>query len=407
MGAVAFFVGLILLGLVIMFKEDRDKTNICNKIYRKLVDRGGLEHLTPSEWGALERYILEKWKYASEQYRKSFFGRADARKEYGDEQSDEERHCSEHEIDWSRSEPDVWGSHPIHFDDESYQKWVEQWREEMQRNRFSARFKNLLREKHVDNPDVYRRANIDRKLFSKIISKESYVPGKSTVLALAVALKLDLSETRGCYGGPVTLFQTAFFQMSLSTFFWKEVSTTSTKSTRRSASMSRRYLAAQCARAEAKKFCSGRNCRFAGDTKRGVIVVQEDTSGISRTSARKTRHKPSFRCMPCAACFQACVFSGKLSDSSTPTHPAQSRQSPMSWWRNVFGLYKGRALKALSECGRGYTYNAKDVLRLLLIGGGIARRSEMEDFIRREYTSWFSRICVGKQSYPCAERRRR
>ncbi|MBQ7606728.1 MAG: hypothetical protein IJU76_01935 [Desulfovibrionaceae bacterium] len=196
MGAVAFFVGLILLGLVIMFKEDRDKTNICNKIYRKLVDRGRLEHLTPREWGALERYILEKWKYASEQYRKSFFGRADARKEYGDEQSDEERHCSEHEIDWSRSEPDVWGSHPIHFDDESYQKWVEQWREEMQRNRFSARFKNLLREKHVDNPDVYRRANIDRKLFSKIISKESYVPGKSTVLALAVALKLDLRETR-------------------------------------------------------------------------------------------------------------------------------------------------------------------------------------------------------------------
>lgn len=60
---------------------------------------------------------------------------------------------------------------------------------------FSEMLMRLIRESGENNSVIYKRANIDRRHFSKILNHKDYQPSKQTVLAFAIALCLDFGTT--------------------------------------------------------------------------------------------------------------------------------------------------------------------------------------------------------------------
>jgi hypothetical protein len=63
-----------------------------------------------------------------------------------------------------------------------------------QEDTFQKKLFQLIDASGESDPEVYKRANIDRKLFAKIRKDENYRPSRKTAIALALALKLSLKE---------------------------------------------------------------------------------------------------------------------------------------------------------------------------------------------------------------------
>ena len=61
---------------------------------------------------------------------------------------------------------------------------------------FHDKLFELIAKAGIDNKDVWKLANLDRKHFSKIQCDANYHPKKKTVMALCIALKLNLDEAK-------------------------------------------------------------------------------------------------------------------------------------------------------------------------------------------------------------------
>jgi hypothetical protein len=60
---------------------------------------------------------------------------------------------------------------------------------------FSECLIRMIDERGLTDPEVYKKANMDRKLFNHIKNDRHYRPKKPTAVALAIAMRLSLKET--------------------------------------------------------------------------------------------------------------------------------------------------------------------------------------------------------------------
>ncbi|NCB41174.1 MAG: hypothetical protein EOM59_00920 [Clostridia bacterium] len=75
------------------------------------------------------------------------------------------------------------------------EKHIDEWIDKTIQPSFNEVLFHYIDSKKIEkDSEVYKKAGVDRKTFSKIRSSKKYKPSKSTVIALALALELDEDE---------------------------------------------------------------------------------------------------------------------------------------------------------------------------------------------------------------------
>lgn len=92
------------------------------------------------------------------------------------------------------------------------EKEIDDFIDENRKPLFSQYLFKLIDERGLEDVEVYKKARIDRRHFSKIRSNPDYNVGKNTAISLALALELDIDETNN-------LLETCGFTLSDSNVF--------------------------------------------------------------------------------------------------------------------------------------------------------------------------------------------
>ena len=72
---------------------------------------------------------------------------------------------------------------------------ISKYLEQNRTDEFKDMLFSIIDKKQYKDSDVYKRAGIDRKTFSKIRCGKHYIPRKNNIIKLCLSLSLDIDET--------------------------------------------------------------------------------------------------------------------------------------------------------------------------------------------------------------------